>query len=87
LLVFVPYAAIYFTAGARRADTTGHALLRGMRPAFAALTLQVLVSSAMLFGLIGFGTSTGFAACWAAAAGLIATMPLLVRAVAGMRSS
>jgi len=87
LLVFVPYAAIYFTAGARRMDTTGRALLRGIRPAVAVLTLQVVVSSAVLLGLIGLGTSTGPAACWAAMAGLIAAAPLLVRAVAGMRSS
>lgn len=87
LLVFVPYAAVYFTAGAQRADTTAGALLRGMRPAFAVLALQVVVSAAVLLGMIRLGTPAGLAACCAAAGGFIAAAPILIRSVAGMRSA
>ncbi len=40
LLVFLPYAAVYFTAGARRANTSAAALWRQLRPAVEAVALR-----------------------------------------------
>ena len=87
LLVFVPYAAVYFTGGAKRAQTSLRSLWRAMRPAFAAFALQVLVSAVLLVTLIHLGVSGVVAACSAAVAGLAVNVPVLLRELSGMRAS
>jgi teichuronic acid exporter len=86
LLVFVPYAALYFTAGARRAGTSLAALSRTLRPVVAALCVQLVVSSAVLVGLVASGVGNSVSACTAAVVGLAACTPLLLRTLARMRS-
>jgi O-antigen/teichoic acid export membrane protein len=85
VLVFVPYAVLYFTAGARRAGTSPAALWLRLRPVAAALGLQVIVSSAVLFGLIASGVADAVSACVAAVVGLVACVPVLLRTLARMR--
>lgn len=87
LLVFVPYAALYLTGGARRANTSAGALWLCVRPAFAMLTLQVVVSSAVIVALAHVGVGRTTALCWAAIVGLATTAPVLLREISGMRSS
>ena len=87
LVVFLPYGALYFTAGARRADTSLRRLWLSVRPAVGVLALQVAVSSLVLAVLMACGLSDAAAGCWAAAAGLAAGVPAVVRTLAGMRSA
>lgn len=87
LLVFVPYAAIYFTGGARRAQSSLRSLWRAMRPAFVGLAFQILLSTVLLLALIRLGVSGVAATCSAAIAGLAAGAPILWRELAAMRSS
>jgi O-antigen/teichoic acid export membrane protein len=72
LLVFVPFAAIYASAGARRAGTSTMAIGRALRPAAIAVSLQVIAAGAVL---LAFGTSEAaalVAAAVAALAGVVA---------------
>lgn len=87
LAVFVPYAALLFTGGARRADTSPRALWLVMRPAFGSLAVQVTVSAFVLFGLMKMNVPTAVSLCWAAGTGLLAVTPVVVRTLAGMRSA
>lgn len=87
LLVFLPYAAVYLTAGARRAETSARALWSGIRPAFAMMLAQIFVSAVCALALIWLGLPHAVVACSAAVAGLSVAVPLMVRAVAGMRAS
>lgn len=87
LLIFIPYGALYFTAGARRANTSLRRLWLSVRPAVGVLSIQVGVSSLVLVVLMQSGMAETVAACWAAAVGFAAGAPFLVRALAGMRSS
>jgi O-antigen/teichoic acid export membrane protein len=87
LLVFVPQAALYFTAGARRAGTSLAALSRSLRPAAAVVGLQVAVSFGTLIGLVAVGLAESVSASAAALIGLMACVPLLFRTLRRMRSS
>ncbi|MET0698649.1 MAG: oligosaccharide flippase family protein [Mycobacterium sp.] len=86
LVVFVPYAAMYFTAGARRVDTSTAILLRRLRPSVTALILQVAVSLAVLIGLLLMGAAGSAAACAAASVGVLVCLPMVVRNFARLRS-
>jgi teichuronic acid exporter len=86
LLVFVPYATLYFTAGARRAGTSPAALWHRLRPIAAALSVQLVVSSAALIGLVASGVADSVSACVAAVIGLAACTPVLLRTLNRMRS-
>ncbi len=86
LLVFAPYAAVYFTAGARRAGTSPAALWHRLAPIAAALSVQLVASSAVLIGLTASGVANSVSACAAAVVGLTACAPVLLRTLARMRS-
>jgi O-antigen/teichoic acid export membrane protein len=86
LLVFVPYAALYFTAGARRAGTSPAALWRRLRPVAAALCMQLVATSTVLIGLTSSGVARSVSACAAAVVGLLACSPMLLRSLTRMRS-
>jgi teichuronic acid exporter len=86
VLVFVPYAAVYFTAGARRAGSSLAALWQRLRPATAALGLQLVVSSVVLIGLIASGVSESISACVAAIVGLTPCVAVFLRTLSRMRS-
>lgn len=86
LLVFLPYAAVYFTAGARRANTSAAALWRQLRPAVEAVALQIAVSAVVLIGLVGAGVPAPPSAGVAGVAGLLACVPMMLRSFARIRS-
>jgi O-antigen/teichoic acid export membrane protein len=81
LLVFVPYAVLYATAGARRAGTSAGALWRGLRPAVVLLVVQLVVSGMAIVALSSCGATDSVAASVAAMIGLARCAPLLVRRV------
>jgi teichuronic acid exporter len=85
LVVLVPYAALYFTAGARRAGTSPAALWRRLRPVAAAFGVQLVVTSTVLIGLIASGVADSVSACVAAVVGLVACGPMLLRTLIRMR--
>lgn len=66
LLVFIPYAALYWTAGARRADTSPTALARAVRPAVIVVSVQMAAALAVLLAL-GVSLSSMLVAAVAAA--------------------
>jgi O-antigen/teichoic acid export membrane protein len=86
LAVFLPYAALYATVGARLAGTTGRELWHALRPVLAAVAWQVAVTLAVLFSLRASGTSDGVAVCVAGATGLAASGVLLLRPFVGRRA-
>lgn len=86
LLVFLPCATVFFTAGARRADTSTEALWRSLRPVAVAFVVQLAVSSAVLIGLLASGATDSVSACVAAVAGLLAVGPVLWRTLGRIRS-
>jgi O-antigen/teichoic acid export membrane protein len=77
LIIFVPYAAVYFTAGARRADTSAAELWASMRPAVKALIVQLVVTAAAIGALVGLGTGVPVAECVAAVIGWAAAVPVI----------
>jgi O-antigen/teichoic acid export membrane protein len=77
LLVFLPYAVVYCTAGARRAGTSGAVLGRQLRPVGSALLAQLATSGAVLWTLSAFTVTGPIAVCAAAAAGLVVCGALL----------
>jgi len=79
LLVFVPYATLYATAGARRAGTSALALWRRLRPVVALLVVQLAVTCGVLVALSHGGATESVAASVAATVGLATCAPLLVR--------
>jgi O-antigen/teichoic acid export membrane protein len=86
LLVFLPYATIYVTAGARRADTSAAELWRNVRPAALAMGLQLVVTSVVAVGLLACGVSGSGASCVAAVIGWSATVPMVRRNLKQARS-
>jgi O-antigen/teichoic acid export membrane protein len=86
LLVFAPYAALYVTAGARRAGTSPAALWRTLRPVLISLGVQVAVSVALLVALTSWGWPDSGASCAAAAVGFVACVPVQLRTYVRMRS-
>jgi O-antigen/teichoic acid export membrane protein len=87
LLVSLGYAAVYATAGARRAGTSPADLWRGLRPVLAATGFQVLVTAAALVALRVAGMPDVRAGCVAAAVGLASAVPLLHACVARLRAA
>jgi teichuronic acid exporter len=79
LLVFVPAAALYVTAGARRAGTSPAALWLRLRPVAAAVSVQLSVTFTVLISLVLSGVAESVAECVASAIGLIACIPVLLR--------
>ena len=77
LIVFVPYAAVYATAGARRAGTTPSELWLAVRPVVMAVGCQAAVTAAVALALRGTGED--LAACAGALAGLLVVAVLLAR--------
>ena len=77
LIVFVPYAAVYATAGARRAGTTPSQLWLAVRPVVKAVGCQAAVTAAVALALRGTGED--LAACAGALAGLLVVAVLLAR--------
>jgi O-antigen/teichoic acid export membrane protein len=86
LLVFLPAAALYLTAGARRAGTSSAALWRRLRPVAAAVSVQLVATFAVLGSLTAAGAGESISAWAASVAGLIACVPLLVRTLLRIRS-
>jgi O-antigen/teichoic acid export membrane protein len=87
LVVFVPYAAVYFIGGARRVGTSAAALWQGIRPAATICAVQATISAAAVFILMQAGATDAVAAGIAAMVGLAAATPLLVRELSRMWSS
>jgi O-antigen/teichoic acid export membrane protein len=87
LVVFLPYAAVYFSCGARRVGTSAAALWRGIRPAVTICALQATISIGLLLILIRAGVADPLAACASAIVGLVSAAPFLVRELARMWSS
>jgi O-antigen/teichoic acid export membrane protein len=83
LAVFVPYAAVYATAGARRAGTGGLDLWGALRPIVAAVALQATVTGALVVGLGAAGAAEGVAAYTGALVGLGVMASVLIRAQGG----
>jgi O-antigen/teichoic acid export membrane protein len=81
LVVFVPYAAVYATAGARRAGTDARELWRALRPTAAAVACQAIVTGGVVLALAGAGDD--LAAVAGGAAGLAVVAVLLARDPAG----
>jgi O-antigen/teichoic acid export membrane protein len=79
LLSLVAYAAIYATAGARRAGTSPAALWRRLRPIAVTVAVQTTVGCAVLVALAGSETADLAAACAAAVVGLAAGAPIFLR--------
>jgi O-antigen/teichoic acid export membrane protein len=79
LLVFVPYAALYATAGARRAGTSAGALWLRLRPVAALLAAQLAVTGTAFAALSASGRTHSVAVCAAAVVGLVVCAPLLIR--------
>lgn len=79
VIVFALYAALYATAGARRAGTSPAALWRSLRPVVGALAAQVAVSVAVLCGLVALGMPAATACALAGLAGLAVYVPRVVR--------
>ena len=77
LIVFLPYAAVYATAGARRAGTSPSELWLALRPIVTAVGCQSAVTVAVTLGLRGTGED--LAACAGALAGLLVVAVLLAR--------
>lgn len=86
LFVFVPYAVLFVTAGARRAGTSPAALWRRLRPVAEAVTVQLIVTFAVLGSLVMSGVAESVSACAAAIVGLMACMPFLYRTLTRVRS-
>jgi O-antigen/teichoic acid export membrane protein len=77
LVVFVPYAAVYATAGARRAGTSPRELWGALRPTVIAVGWQSVATVVVAVGLEGAGAD--LAACAGAFAGLLVAAVLLGR--------
>jgi O-antigen/teichoic acid export membrane protein len=79
LTTFVPYAAVYATAGARRAGTATRELWSGLRPIAGAVGLQGAVTAALAIGLRAAGADEAVAACVGALAGVAVMAAILTR--------
>lgn len=78
IAVFIPYALLFATAGARRAGTSASALARQLRPVAMALGVQLAASGAAYLVLtVTLAMPEPVAACAAAGAGLAACVPVL----------
>jgi O-antigen/teichoic acid export membrane protein len=87
VIVFVPYALLYFITGSRLAGTSIVRLAQRLRPVAFAVGAQLVFTTALLAGLLEVGISETLAQCAAAVLGLTASVPLLVRLGSRMRSA
>jgi O-antigen/teichoic acid export membrane protein len=78
LAVFLPYAAVYATAGARRAGTAATALGRRLRPVGLAVGVQLAVSISIVLALNGIGETRAATTGVAALAGLASCVVVLL---------
>lgn len=85
-VVFVPYAVIFFTTGVRRIGSSPGDLLQSLRPGFAILALEALFAFVALLLFLKLGVSRPIALCCAAAVGFAMIAPILIRAIAKVRS-
>jgi O-antigen/teichoic acid export membrane protein len=83
LAVFVPYAAVYATVGARRAGTSARELWDAIRPIVLAVGWQSAATAAVAIGLSGAGTAKGLAACAGVLVGLSVIAVILTRGQRG----
>lgn len=83
LAVFVPYAAVYATVGARRIGTSAGQLGIALRPALFAVGLQGAVTGTVAAVLGAAGATRSIAAAVGALAGLGAFVTFFVRAEGG----
>lgn len=72
LLLLVPLAAAYGTAGARRIGLTTRRLVAGLRGILGAVALQAFLTAAVVAGLVASGVGNDLAAFAGAVTGLIA---------------
>lgn len=79
LIVFIPYALLYFIAGGRRAGTSGGELWRSIRPALWALCLQLSVTGAVWAVLTFLTVNSAITAFIAAAVGWTAALVVVRR--------
>jgi O-antigen/teichoic acid export membrane protein len=80
LLVFVPYAAVYVTAGARRIGTSPRRLWDAVRLAVGVVLLEAALTAAVAAGVAAAGVSSSLALTAGALAGI------LVVAAAGLQN-
>jgi O-antigen/teichoic acid export membrane protein len=78
LAVFLPYAAVYATVGARRAGTSARELWHAISPIVLAVGWQSAATAAVAVGLNAAGAAEGVAAGAAAAVGLSLSAVLLI---------
>jgi O-antigen/teichoic acid export membrane protein len=78
LVVFVPYAFVYATIGARRVGTSGSELWQAMRRAVVAVGLQAAATAALTLGLRASGVSYGIAATVGALGGIVLFVGVVV---------
>ena len=87
LVVFIPYALMYCTRGARMLGTSARALWHRIAPAAWVFALQTIVTSAAVLALRAAGASEATAAGIAVAGGLAVALPWGIRStVRGWRS-
>jgi O-antigen/teichoic acid export membrane protein len=79
VVVVVAYAAVYLTAGARRAGTDPRTLWSALRPVVVVVALQAVVTAVVTVGLGRAGAPSGAAASLGAALGLAALLGASVR--------
>ena len=77
--VFVAYAAVYTTAGARRAGAEPRALWRALEPVLVVVVAQAAVTLAVMIALREAGASEGLVGALAAAAGLLTLAAVATR--------
>ena len=70
LLVLVPYAAVYLTAGTRRVGTSPHAVWQAVRPICGLVAVEAALTAAVALGLDAAGLSRDIALSAGALAGL-----------------
>jgi O-antigen/teichoic acid export membrane protein len=79
LVVFVPYAAVYATAGARRTGTSTRNLWGAIRPAVGAVGWQAAATGVVAIGLSAAGAAEGLAAGAGTLVGLAVVVAILSR--------
>lgn len=75
VIVFVPYAAVFFTVGARLAGTSGVSLARSVRPVALALAAQLTVGGGVAVGLDRLDASEAVTWSVAVVVGVIVYVP------------
>jgi O-antigen/teichoic acid export membrane protein len=76
-LLFVPFAAVYATAGARLLGASGRAVAAALAPVAWPVAVQALVTVGTLAGLRALGIDEGWSALGGGVVGLLLVGPLL----------